>query len=111
APAAKASIGRAAAKMIRRGQVVILDGGTTTLQIARHLPHDLQATVVTHSPTIALALVEHPSIEVILLGGRLFKHSVVAVGAAAAEAAARIRADLLFLGVTGIHAKTMLSTG
>ena len=97
--------------MIQRGQVVILDGGTTTLQIARHLPHDLQATVVTHSPTIAVALVEHPWIEVILLGGRLFKHSVVTVGAAAVEAVARIRADLYFMGVTGIHAKAGLSTG
>jgi DeoR/GlpR family transcriptional regulator of sugar metabolism len=48
--------------LIRPGQVVILDGGTTTLQLARHLPTDLQATVVTHSPTIAVALVEHPSI-------------------------------------------------
>lgn len=108
---AKVAIGRAAAKMIRRGQVVILDGGTTTLQIARQLPHDLQATVVTHSPTIAVALVEHPAIEVILLGGRLFKHSVVTVGAAAVEAVARIRADLYFMGVTGIHAKAGLSTG
>lgn len=108
---AKVAIGRAAAQMIRRGQVVILDGGTTTLQIARHLPHDLQATVVTHSPTIAVALVEHPSVEVILLGGRLFKHSVVTVGAAAAEAVARIRADLYFMGVTGIHLKAGLSTG
>ena len=97
--------------MIQRGQVVILDGGTTTLQIARHLPHDLRATVVTHSPTIAVALVEHPSIEVILLGGRLFKHSVVTVGAAAVEAVARIRADLYFMGVTGIHPKAGLSTG
>jgi DeoR/GlpR family transcriptional regulator of sugar metabolism len=108
---AKVSIGRAAAQLIQRGQVVILDGGTTTLQIARHLPHDLRATVVTHSPTIAIALVEHPSIEVVLLGGRLFKHSVVTVGAAAVEAVARIRADLYFMGVTGIHPKAGLSTG
>jgi DeoR/GlpR family transcriptional regulator of sugar metabolism len=108
---AKVAIGRAAAKMIRRGQVAILDGGTTTLQIARHLPHDLHATIVTHSPTIAVALVENPSIEVILLGGRLFKHSVVTVGAAAVEAVARIHADLYFMGVTGIHAQAGLSTG
>jgi DeoR/GlpR family transcriptional regulator of sugar metabolism len=108
---AKVTIGRAAAKLIRRGQVVILDGGTTTLQIARHLPHDLRATIVTHSPTIAVALVEHPAIEVILLGGRLFKHSVVTVGAAAVEAVARIRADLYFMGVTGIHPQAGLSTG
>jgi DeoR/GlpR family transcriptional regulator of sugar metabolism len=111
APDAKVAIGRAAARMIRPGQVVILDGGTTTLQIARHLPADLRATVVTHSPTIAVALVEHPGVEVILLGGRLFKHSVVTVGAAAVEAVARIRADLYFMGVTGIHPKAGLSTG
>ena len=111
APEGKVAIGRAAAKLVRAGQVVILDGGTTTLQLAKSLPLDLHATVVTHSPTIAVALVEHPSVEVVLLGGRLFKHSVVAVGAAAIEAIGRIRADLFFLGVTGIHPTAGLSTG
>jgi DeoR/GlpR family transcriptional regulator of sugar metabolism len=111
APDGKASIGRAAAGLVKAGQVVILDGGTSTAQLARHLPLDLRATVVTHSPTIAVALVEHPSIEVILIGGKLFKHSVVAVGAAAIEAIARIRADICFIGVTGIHPQAGLSTG
>jgi DeoR/GlpR family transcriptional regulator of sugar metabolism len=111
APDGKVAMGRAAAGLVRAGQVVILDGGTSTLQLARHLPLDLQATVVTHSPTIAVALVEHPSIEVVLIGGKLFKHSVVAVGAAAIEAIARIRADICFIGVTGIHPKAGLSTG
>src|SRR5579883_2115452 len=78
----KCVLGRAAAQMIEPGQVVILDGGTTALQTARHLPRELRGTVVTHSPTIAVELVEHPNVEVILLGGRLFKHSVVAIGAA-----------------------------
>ena len=81
------------------------------MQLAKHLPLDLKATVVTHSPTIAVALVEHPAIEVVLIGGRLFKHSVVAVGAAAIEAIARIRADVYFMGVTGIHPQGGLSTG
>jgi len=107
----KRSIGRAAAAMIRRGQVIILDGGTTAVQIARHLPPDLRATVVTHSPTIAVELVEHPSVEVILIGGKLFKHSVVAVGAPAIESIGRIRADTYFMGVTGIHAEAGLTTG
>lgn len=111
APHEKQAVGRAAARMIRPGQVVILDGGTTTLQLAAHLPADLRATVVTHSPTIAVALVEHPNIEVVLIGGRLFKHSVVSVGAAAVEAIARIRADLFFMGVTGIHPDVGLTTG
>jgi DeoR/GlpR family transcriptional regulator of sugar metabolism len=107
----KVAIGRAAAGMIRAGQVAILDGGTTARQVARHIPLELKATVVTHSPTIALELVNHAEIEVILIGGRIFKHSVVAVGAAAIEAIAGIHADVFFMGVTGVHAKTGLTTG
>jgi DeoR/GlpR family transcriptional regulator of sugar metabolism len=71
--------------------------------MVRSLPADLACTVVTHSPGIAVALVERPLIEVILIGGRLFKHSVVAVGASALEGIARINADLFFMGVTGVH--------
>lgn len=111
ATAAKTAIGRAAARMIQPGNVVIVDGGTTAVQLVRHLAPDLEATIVTHSPTIALELVQHPGIEVLLLGGRLFKHSVVAVGAATIEAIARIRADLYFMGATGIHPEVGLSTG
>ena len=107
----KVAIGRAAAQMIQPGQVVILDGGTTARQVARHLPAALKATIVTHSPTIALELLHHPEIEVILIGGRLFKHSVVAMGAVALEAIANIHADLFFMGVTGVHPKTGLTTG
>jgi len=107
----KAAIGRAAAKMIKPGQVAILDGGTTARQVARHIPADLKATIVTHSPTIALELVNHPGIEVILIGGKLFKHSIVAVGAAAIEAISQLHADLFFMGVTGVHPKAGLTTG
>jgi DeoR/GlpR family transcriptional regulator of sugar metabolism len=107
----KKQIGQAAAAMVQPGQVVILDGGTTAVQIARHFLPQLRATVVTHSPTIAVELVEHPNIEVILIGGRLFKHSVVAVGAPAIENIARIHADIYFMGVTGIHPQTGLTTG
>src|SRR3954462_3082925 len=90
APDGKVAIGRAATKLVKAGQVVILDGGTSTLQLAKHLPTDLKLTVVTHSPTIAVALMDHPLIDVVLIGGMLFKHSMVAVGAAAIEAIARI---------------------
>jgi DeoR/GlpR family transcriptional regulator of sugar metabolism len=107
----KSILGRAAAHMVRPGQVLILDGGTTAVQIARQFPADLRATVVTHSPTIAVELVEHRFIEVVLIGGKLFKHSVVSVGAAAVEAISRIHADVYFIGVTGIHPKMGLTTG
>lgn len=108
---AKRAIGRAAAQMIKPGQVVILDGGTTCVQVARHLPRQLEATIVTHSASIALELVEHPLVEVILIGGQLFKHSIVSVGASAIEAIQRIRADVYFMGVTGVHPDAGLSTG
>lgn len=108
---AKQRLGRTAAQFIKPGQVVILDGGTTAIQIARQLPPTLQATIVTHSARTAVELVEHPGVEVILIGGRLFKHSIVSVGAAAIEAISRIRADVYFMGVTGIHPEAGLTTG
>ncbi len=111
APKEKVAIGRAAAQMIQTGQVVMIDGGTTALQLAKHLPLSLEATIVTHSPTIAVELVNHPRLEVILIGGKLFKHSVVAVGAAAIETIGRIRADIYFMGATGIHPKAGVTTG
>ncbi len=109
--ASKAAIGRAAAGLIGRGQIAFIDGGTTAVQLARHLPRDLQATIVTHSPSIAVELAEHAALEVIMIGGRLFRHSMVNVGAAAIEALSHIRADLYFMGVTGVHPQAGLSTG
>ncbi|NCG52023.1 DeoR/GlpR family DNA-binding transcription regulator [Serratia fonticola] len=109
--AAKTAIAKAAAAMIMPGQVVILDGGTTSAELVKQLPRKLQATVVTHSPSVAVGLVEHPNIEVIMIGGRLYKHSIVCVGAAAVEAMSHIRADIYFMGVTGVHPVAGLSTG
>ncbi|QND53719.1 DeoR/GlpR transcriptional regulator [Phyllobacterium sp. 628] len=107
----KQAIGRAAAAMIRPNQVIFIDGGTTAVQLARQLPPDLVATIVTHSPSVAVELVNYPNITVDLIGGRLFKHSVVAVGASAIEAIGRYRADIYFMGATGIHPEIGLTTG
>jgi DeoR/GlpR family transcriptional regulator of sugar metabolism len=107
----KVALGRAGAAMVQPGQLVLLDGGTTALQVARHLSPDLRATIVTHSLTVAVALAQHPHVEVIVMGGRLYRHSMVNVGAAVIEAAARYRADLFFMGVTGVHPEAGLSTG
>ena len=107
----KIAIGRAAAAMVRPGQVVFVDGGTTAIQLVRHLPRDLTVTIATHSPHIAIELINHDGVTVEMIGGRLFKHSVVAVGAAAIEAIGRIRADIYFMGVTGVHPDVGLTTG
>ncbi len=107
----KQRVAQAAAALVRPGTTVLLDGGTTALAVTAALPRDLTATVITHSPTVAAALVDHPTVEVFVLGGQLFKHSAVTCGAAAAEAASRVHADLFLLGVTGVHHEAGLTTG
>ncbi|GAB2594581.1 DeoR family transcriptional regulator [Paractinoplanes abujensis] len=110
-PDSKRRVAAAAAALIRPGQTVLLDGGTTALAVVNALPADLEATIVTHSVTVAAALVPHPTVDVLVLGGRLFKHSAVASGAITAEAARTVHADLFLLGVTGVHPKAGLTTG
>lgn len=109
-PESKRRVAAAAVALIEPGSTVILDGGTTTFAMVEVLPKSFRCTIITHSPTIASALLDHDA-DVFLIGGRLFKHSAVACGAAAVEAANKISADLFFLGVTGIHPTTGLTTG
>src|SRR5262249_45741024 len=109
-PPAKASIARRAADCVTDGQVVVLDGGTTTLEVARALSEDLRASVITTSPPIALALAEHRGLEVTVIGGTLRPDSLVTVGASAVEALRVIRADIVFLGVCGLHPEIGVTT-
>jgi DeoR/GlpR family transcriptional regulator of sugar metabolism len=109
APAEKSAIGEAAARLVTDDQLIFVDGGTTTLQFAHHLPAELRATVVTNSPAVAIALAMHPHVEVILLGGRLFKPAQVTIGAAAVEELRRFHADVCFLGVCSLHPEVGLS--
>ncbi|MFI8632071.1 DeoR/GlpR family DNA-binding transcription regulator [Microbacterium sp. NPDC077663] len=106
----KTRVARRAAQLIEPGSTVILDGGTTALATVRALDPQRECTIITHSPTVAAALLNHIA-EVIILGGRLFKHSAVASGAAAVEAAMTVSADRFLLGVTGVHEEAGLTTG
>ena len=110
APEAKASIARRAAECVHDGQTIVLDGGTTTLELARALRDDLRARVITTSPPIALALADHPGLEVTIVGGELRPDSLVTVGAVAVDALRMIRADIVFLGVCGLHPEIGVTT-
>jgi DeoR/GlpR family transcriptional regulator of sugar metabolism len=103
APEAKAAIARATSGLFRHGQVILLDSGTTTLEVARNLPPELEATVITNSPPIAVALADHPNVDVSVLGGMLAKEANALVGAATADALRSVRADVLVLGVCSLH--------
>jgi DeoR/GlpR family transcriptional regulator of sugar metabolism len=107
----KQRLGRKAVTLISRQQRVFIDGGTTHLELVRALPLELSLTVITHSPTIAAALEPHQAIDVILIGGTLFRHSMVAVGAAALDQIQRLHIDVAFIGLTGLHPKEGGTTG
>lgn len=106
----KVILGRYAASMIKSGQVVLLDGGTTTLQIAKHISPSLRATIITHSPVLAASLAALPLLEIIMLGGTLFRHSMVNMGAQTLASAMQISTDVYFMGVTGAHPQAGLTT-
>ena len=107
---AKRTIARRAAEVVRPGQVVLMDGGTTNVLVAELLPRDLEATIVTNSPPLASVLADHVQVEVILLGGRLDKHSMVTLGEATLDALKMVRADLFLLGVCSLHPEVGIST-
>lgn len=109
AAAAKQSLAVVAARLLQDNQVILIDGGTTNLQVARNLPATLKATIITPSPAIALALLAYPQVEVLLLGGRLSKETETVVGVAAAEALHTVRADVCLLGVCSLHEEVGLT--
>jgi len=83
--------------------VLLLDGGTTALELARRLPPDRECTVLTNAPPVAAALASHPCAEVVLIGGRLLKDAQVTVGSAAVDALRQVRADACVLGICSLH--------
>lgn len=111
AVSSKAAIAEAAAQMISPGQVVLFDGGTTNIQVAQHLPFDLRGTIFTNSPLLAQTLAEHHYLDVIILGGHLFRESMVTMGAQTLETLSMVRANLCMLGVSSLHPEIGISTG
>src|ERR1700719_1696400 len=107
----KIGIARAAADMIRDGQVVLIDGGTTNLRIASYLSRERSATIVTNSPPLALALADHPKLSVLMLGGNFLKEARVTTGIETIRRVESIRADLCFLGMCSLHPEVGITVG
>jgi DeoR family transcriptional regulator of aga operon len=105
----KLHIAAAAARLVKEGQVVILDSGTTTTAIARALRSFRNLTIITNGVNIAAEL-SGTTLDVILTGGTLRKNSFSLVGPIAEETLRHLNADLLFLGVDGFDVHYGLST-
>jgi DeoR/GlpR family transcriptional regulator of sugar metabolism len=101
----KQIIATKALQFLKDGQVVLFDGGTSTMLIAQMLPKDLRFTVITNSFPIASLLEEHEHVEVLFAGGRLLKNSFVTIGNDAIQFFKKFRADICLLGICSIHAE------
>lgn len=106
---AKRQIGRAAAKLVEPGQTVILDAGSTALEVTRYLDAR-PLTVITNSLDIAVALEANPQLTLLLTGGEWDAKVRHFNGEATLAALGLYRADWCFLGVSGVHTKAGITS-
>jgi DeoR/GlpR family transcriptional regulator of sugar metabolism len=99
---AKEKIGRAAADLLAERETVVLDVGTTTLQVARALTQRRNLTVLTPSLHVAHVLSRVPGIRLMVTGGLVAPGDLSLVGDMAEGAFSRLRFDTLVMGVGGI---------
>jgi DeoR/GlpR family transcriptional regulator of sugar metabolism len=88
--------------LLSEGMLVLIGGGTTTLELARILPPDLQLTIYTPSLLIALQLAEHPGAETIIIGGRISKNTKISTGGEVVNTLRGIRPDLCLMGTNSL---------
>ena len=106
----KKAIGKLAASFIKENETVILDSGTTTLEIAKNLHHLNNLTIVTNAINIAVELSNYNRFTIILLGGHLRETSLSTVGPLTESALKIFYCDKLFLGVDSFNIEKGVST-
>ncbi|KKB46156.1 MULTISPECIES: DeoR/GlpR family DNA-binding transcription regulator [Parabacteroides] len=106
----KLAIGKFAASLIRDGETILLDSGTTTFEIAKNLHHLKHLTVITNALDTAIELLKYKRFNVILLGGHLREVSHSTVGPLAESNLKVFYCDKLFLGVDSFNIEFGLST-
>ena len=105
----KTKLAQKALRFIEDGQVLLIDGSTTNLHLVNQLPLSLKATIITNSPPISMALSNHKDVEVIMLGGILFKQSMINLGVQTVESLNTMVADLYIMGIYNIDAEMGIS--
>ncbi|AOH82647.1 transcriptional regulator [Sphingomonas panacis] len=106
----KMRIGKRAAAMVSPGESIVLDSGTTTLQIARFLPDDEDITVLTNDLDILSVLATKERLNIVMLGGMLRRKNRAFYGAQTVAALEDLRVDKLFLGVDGFDIECGITT-
>jgi DeoR family ulaG and ulaABCDEF operon transcriptional repressor len=99
--AQKRAIGKAAAGLCRMGEGVMIDGGSTTLQMCQHLA-GLNLQVLTNSLHIVSALLPQAGTRILLPAGTVFREQNIVLSAAGEESMPRFHAPRLFMGAAAI---------
>jgi DeoR family transcriptional regulator of aga operon len=110
--AEKVRIAQAAVALIRDGETIILDSGTTTAEIARALRKaEIQSiNVITNALNVAALLMDVPAVRLIVPGGILRRESNSLSGPMAEAALAQLQADRLYLGADGVDPEVGVMT-
>ncbi|NKI32801.1 DeoR/GlpR family DNA-binding transcription regulator [Croceivirga thetidis] len=94
----KTAIAEKAAKLVKEGSAILIDGGTTCLELARLLPTEINLTCFTLSLPVAQELLHKPNVEVIFIGGRISKDAQITNGANTVHNLSEINVDYGFIG-------------
>ncbi len=100
--AAKQQIAEKAIGLFKKNMTVMMEGGTTIMEIAKKIPKTVQGTFFTLSPQVAITLAEHEHISVISIGGKLARNSNLHTGASVINELAGIKVDLCIIGANGL---------
>lgn len=99
----KRIIAQKAASLIEDGMFVLTGGGTTIIELAKALPPQLHATFISGSIPAVYEYMNHPNIDVIVIGDKISKNSKITVGLEAISRIRQLRADLCFLGINALN--------
>jgi len=105
----KKIIAQKAASLITDGMFVLTGGGTTIIELARALPSSLHATFISGSIPAIYEYMNHPNIDVIVIGDKISKNSKITVGLEAVSRIRQIKADICFMGINALNMESGVS--
>lgn len=105
----KKIIAKKTLNLLKNNSVILTEGGTTILELAKIIPNNLKVTIITISPQVAITLSEHENLDVISIGGKLMKNANLHIGASVVNQLAGVKADLCILGANAFSAEEGLT--
>ncbi len=97
----KIAIAELCVKLVRPKDTILMDAGTTVMEVARRLPEGLGLTVITNAMTVVNVLIDKPGIELMILGGPFQHTPQVTVGSSVIESIKSLNVSRAFITATG----------